>query len=70
LVIPEADDHVGAPAEAGVNRALSEEQAEGRVVRVAGTPARHDPARDAALTEARHRDIKLIVAHALLTADS
>src|SRR5438034_992654 len=33
LVIPKADDHVRAPAEARVDRALSEEQAEGRVVR-------------------------------------
>ena len=33
VVIPEADDHVGAPAETRVDRVLSEEQAEGRIVR-------------------------------------
>ena len=36
LVIPEAHDHVRAATEAGVDRALSEEQAEGRVVRGRG----------------------------------
>ncbi len=45
LVIPEADDHVGAPAEPRVDRALSEEQAERRVVR----RRRHAPDRVAGI---------------------
>ena len=36
LVIPEAHHHVRAATEAGMDRALSEEQAEGRVVRGRG----------------------------------
>ena len=33
VVIPEADDHVRPPADAGVDRVLPQEQAEGRIVR-------------------------------------
>ena len=33
LMVPETDDHVGAPAHAGMHRVVSEQQAECRVVR-------------------------------------